>query len=175
MHVLDVSLRIDNEASGWEALIAKLKQSDVDLVVVEATGGYERGLVTALHRAQVNVRVNPRQAREFAKSMGVLATTDRVDAQCLRDFADVLARHQDRHKYLTLPADPERELLAALMSDAASSWTWALPSPADSRVLPLGGHRRLHAQAANQPQRHCSRPSTLERRRRSHCSKEHLT
>lgn len=82
----------------------------VDLVVVEATGGYERGLVTALHRAQVNV------ARECAKSMGVLAKTDRVDARCLRDFADVLARHKDRHKYITLPADPERELLAALMT-----------------------------------------------------------
>ena len=117
VHLLDVGWRVDNDASGWDVLIVKLKESGVDLVVVEATGGYERGLVTALHRAQVNVaRVNPRQAREFAKSMGVLAKTDRVDARCLRDFADVLARHKDRHKYITLPADPERELLAALMT-----------------------------------------------------------
>jgi transposase len=117
VHLFDFSLRVDNDASGWDALIAKLQQSGVDLVVVEATGGYERGLVTALHRAQIQVaRVNPRQAREFAKSMGVLAKTDRVDARCLRDFADVLARHKDRQKYITLPADPERELLAALMT-----------------------------------------------------------
>ena len=104
VHVLDVGWRVDNDASGWDALITKLKEGGVGLVVVEATGGYERGLVTALHRAQLDVaRVNPRQAREFAKSMGVLAKTDRVDARCLRDFADVLARHKDRHKYITLP------------------------------------------------------------------------
>src|SRR5678815_4812643 len=117
VHLLDIDQRVDNDASGWDALIAKLKESQADLVVVEATGGYERGLVTALHRAQLSVaRVNPRQARDFAKSMGVLAKTDRVDARCLRDFADVLARHKDRHKYITLPADPEREVLAALMT-----------------------------------------------------------
>ena len=95
VHVLDVGWRVDNDASGWDALITKLKEGGVGLVVVEATGGYERGLVTALHRAQLNA------AREFAKSMGVLAKTDRVDARCLRDFADVLARHKDRHKYIT--------------------------------------------------------------------------
>ena len=117
MHLHDAGWRVVNDASGWDALIAKLKESQADLVVVEATGGYERGLVTALHRAQLSVaRVNPRQARDFAKSMGVLAKTDRVDARCLRDFADVLARHEDRHKYITLPADPEREVLAALMT-----------------------------------------------------------
>jgi transposase len=117
VRLLDIDLRVANDASGWDALIAKLKECEADLVVVEATGGYERGLVTALHRAQIEVaRVNPRQAREFAKSMGVLAKTDRVDARCLRDFADVLARHKDRHKYITLPADPERELLTSLMT-----------------------------------------------------------
>ena len=73
VHLFDLGWRVDNDASGRDALIVKLKQSEVDLVVVEATGGYERGLVTALHRAQVNVaRVNPRQAREFAKSMAEL-------------------------------------------------------------------------------------------------------
>src|SRR5678816_4228353 len=76
VHLLELGMRVDNDASGWEPLIAKLKESDVDLVVVEASGGYERGLVTALHRARIDVaRVNPRQAREFARSMGVLAKT----------------------------------------------------------------------------------------------------
>jgi transposase len=37
-------------------------------------------------------RVNPRQARDFAKSMGVLAKTDQVDARTLRAFAEVLSR-----------------------------------------------------------------------------------
>jgi transposase len=109
--------RLVNDASGWDVLIAKFKSADIDLVVIEATGGYERGLVCALQGAGITVaRVNPRQARDFAKSMGVLAKTDRVDARTLRDFADVLARHQERHKYITPLIDARRRELAALMT-----------------------------------------------------------
>ena len=80
-----------NDATGWDRLIAKFKEANVDLVVVEASGGYERGLVYALQCAGILVaRINPRQVRDFAKSMGVLAKTDQVDARTLRDFADVL-------------------------------------------------------------------------------------
>ena len=89
----------------------------MDLVVVEATGGYERGLVCALQGAGIAAaRVNPRQARDFAKSMGVLAKTDRVDARLLRDFADVLSRHKDRAKYITPVIEAERLELAGLMT-----------------------------------------------------------
>ena len=110
-------LRLDNNAPGWDVLIAKLKGADVDLVVVEATGGYERGLVCALQGAGIVVaRVNPRQARDFAKSMGRLAKTDKVDARALRDFADVLAHHKDRHTYITPVVDAHREQLLALMT-----------------------------------------------------------
>ena len=99
---LDVCLstfaqRVANDPNGWDELSAKLAQANVDLVVLEATGGYERGLVCALQGVGITVaRVNARQARDFAKSMGVLAKTDQVDARTLRDFADVLARHKDR-------------------------------------------------------------------------------
>jgi transposase len=109
--------RVLNEASGWDELTTKFKQSDGDLVVIEATGGYERGLVWALQGAGITVaRVNPRQSRDFAKSMGVLAKTDRVDASVLRDFADVLARHKDRAKYITPLDEPQRVELAALVT-----------------------------------------------------------
>ncbi|MBE0547990.1 MAG: IS110 family transposase [Rubrivivax sp.] len=109
--------RAVNDAKGWDELIAKLRAADVDLVVVEATGGYERGLVCALQSAGITVaRVNPRQARDFAKSMGVLAKTDRVDARVLRDFADVIARHKDRAKYITAMVQAERLALAALVT-----------------------------------------------------------
>jgi transposase len=119
---LDVCLgtteqRVVNGANGWDELIAKLKDASVDLVVLEATGGYERGLVCALQGAGITVaRVNPRQARDFAKSMGVLAKTDQVDARTLRDFADVLARHKDRAKYITPVLDEHRQQLAELMT-----------------------------------------------------------
>lgn len=113
----DQELRLGNEASGWNELITKLKASNVDLVVVEATGGYERALVCALQEAGLCVvRLNPRQSRDFAKSMGTLAKTDRVDARVLRDFGDVLSRHKDRQKYITPPSDAKREELAVLMT-----------------------------------------------------------
>ncbi len=112
-----VDLRLANDANGWDALIAKFREAEVDLVILEATGGYERGLMCALQGAGVAVaRVNPRQARDFAKSMGVLAKTDQVDARTLRDFADVLARHKDRAKYITPMLDEQRQVLAELMT-----------------------------------------------------------
>jgi transposase len=121
-HHLDVCVggderRVANDAAGWDELTAMLQTARADLVVIEATGGYERGLVLALQGAGLAVaRVNPRQARDFAKSMGVLAKTDRVDARVLRAFAQVLARHQDRTKYITPLADERRQALAELMS-----------------------------------------------------------
>lgn len=109
--------RLPNDSQGWGALTALLQSAKVDLVVLEATGGYERGLVCALQSAGLCVaRVNPRQARDFAKAMGVLAKTDQVDARVLRDFAAVLARHADRHKYITPMVEPARQLLAELMT-----------------------------------------------------------
>ena len=119
---LDVCLgtlaqRVANDADGWGVLIAMFKHAQVDLVALEATGGYERGLVCALQDAGIAVaRLNPRQARDFAKSMGMLAKTDQVDARVLRDFADVLAHHKDRAKYITPMVDEQRQALAELMT-----------------------------------------------------------
>ena len=113
----DVQQRLPNDAQGWDGLTAKLQEAGVDLVVVEATGGYERGLVCALQSAGIAVaRVNPRQARDFAKAMGFLAKTDRIDARVLRDYADVLGRHKDRAKYITPVIEEERLELAAMMT-----------------------------------------------------------
>ena len=121
-HYLDVCCcgeerRLCNDAQGWDELTTRLKAMKVDLVVVEATGGYEHGLMCALQSAGVSVaRVNPRQARDFAKSMGVLAKTDQVDARTLRDFADVLARHASRQQYITPMLEAARQELAELMT-----------------------------------------------------------
>jgi transposase len=112
----ELARRMTNDAQGWDELTAMLRGAQVDLVVIEATGGYERGVVGALQTAAIAVaRVNPRQARDFAKSMGVLAKTDRVDARLLRDFADVLARHQARQQYITPLVEAARQELAELM------------------------------------------------------------
>jgi transposase len=61
------------------------------LIVVEATGGLEAPLVGQLATAGLSVAVvNPRQARDFAKAIGVLAKTDRVDAQILARFGQAV-------------------------------------------------------------------------------------
>ena len=76
----DQERRWVNDASGWDGLTAMLKAHDVDLVVVEASGGYERGVVCALQGAGIEVaRVNPRQARDcpspIASMRAVCATS----------------------------------------------------------------------------------------------------
>lgn len=59
-----------------------------ELIVVEATGGYERRVVTELgSRGLPVVVINPRQVRDFAKATGQLAKTDKIDAHVLADFA----------------------------------------------------------------------------------------
>jgi transposase len=76
-----------NNAAGHAAFLAKLKVLGVAHVICEATGGYERPLVLALHQAAVAVSViNPRQVRDFARARGRLAKTDAIDAAVLRDY-----------------------------------------------------------------------------------------
>lgn len=103
-----------NDDAGHEALIAALATHSVDLIVMEATGGLERHLACALQAAGFAIAVvNPRQARDFAKSMGHLAKTDRIDARSLAEFAQVLNRHADREKFIKqLPTDKHQELQA---------------------------------------------------------------
>jgi len=78
------SCRHDRIASTKRALSQFARTAQGALVVFEASGGYERPLGEALAGAGVAyARVNPRQAREFARSTGRLAKTDRVDAEIL--------------------------------------------------------------------------------------------
>jgi len=109
--------RFANDAAGMESLTVLLCQEGIDLVVLEATGGYEAAAAAALQVAGLAVAVvNPRQARDFAKSMGVLAKTDKVDAAVLRAFADVIARHEKRSQFLRAVPDEQRARLAALVT-----------------------------------------------------------
>ena len=83
--------RFANDAQGHWAVAALLQPLDVGLVVMQATGGYEAALACALQAAGLPVAVvNPRQARDFAKSMGRLAKTDAVDACMLAELGSVL-------------------------------------------------------------------------------------
>ncbi len=80
---------------------------------MEATGGYEQDLALALAGAGLRVSVvNPRQARDFARCVGKLAKTDRIDAQALRSFASMLDAQGNQPRAL---ADDERRELTALV------------------------------------------------------------
>jgi transposase len=106
-----------NDDSGFDALLLRLKAYEVRLVVMEATGGYEARLACVLHSAGYAVAVvNPRQARDFAKSMGYLAKTDRIDALALAEFARVIDSHPQRERFVESVPDPERQHLAALVT-----------------------------------------------------------
>lgn len=77
-----------NDDSGIEKILSLLDGQPVGLVVLEASGGYERQVLASLLGAGIPaVAVNPRQARDFAKALGRLEKTDSVDARMLSHFA----------------------------------------------------------------------------------------
>lgn len=87
VHENDFHYRCPNQASAFGALLAELIVLRAARIVVEATGGLEKPVVAALHAAGLPVVViNPRQVRAFAKAIGQLAKTDRLDAGVLAHF-----------------------------------------------------------------------------------------
>jgi transposase len=78
---------LSNDPAGCRQLIDQLPAAGSCLIVVEATGGYQRPVVAALVTAGHNVAVvNPRQVRDFARGLGILAKTDRLDARVIALF-----------------------------------------------------------------------------------------
>src|ERR1051325_9391479 len=101
---------VSNDEAGIQELLQRLRPHVPVLVVIEATGGYERGVVAALAAAGIPLVVaNPRQVRDFARSTGQLAKTDRIDAQVLALFAERV-----RPEPRPLPDEATRTLTALL-------------------------------------------------------------
>lgn len=99
-----------NTPEGWRAITQHLVNAPVHLIVLEATGGYERNLVATLGGAAMPVVViNPRQVRDFAKATGRLAKTDALDAHVLAEFG---AKVQPELR--PLPTTEQDELRALL-------------------------------------------------------------
>jgi len=82
-------MQFRNEPKDIGKLIKKLQTFSSASVIMEATGGYEKPVAQGLQQAGMNVSVvNPRQIRDFAKSLGKLAKTDRIDAQVIALFSE---------------------------------------------------------------------------------------
>jgi transposase len=87
--------RVANTLSSVRRLVGAIRKLNVDLIVVESAGGYERSLTVALSEANLAVvLVNPWRVRRFGEGLGILAKTDPLDARVLALFGE--------------PAQPER-------------------------------------------------------------------
>jgi transposase len=106
-----------NETSGFHSLLEALQDRRIGLIVLEATGGLERALARYLlqHGLPVAV-VNPRAAREFARSMGHLAKTDAIDAVALAHLAQTLAGKANQAGVPFTPPRAEVEALQAMVA-----------------------------------------------------------
>lgn len=101
----------ENTSAGIQRLVEKLQGLQVSLIVMEATGGLEMAAAGALGVAQLPVAVvNPKRIRDFAKSMGYLAKTDRLDAAILAQFSDRI-----RPEVRPLPSEQAQKLQAILV------------------------------------------------------------
>ncbi len=101
---------VANDEEGIEALLERLRRMRPSLVVLKASGGYERPVVATLAAAGTPVAVvNPRQARDFAKATGKLAKTDELDAQALAHFAEAV-----RPEVRPIPDEQAREFAAII-------------------------------------------------------------
>ena len=103
--------QVGNHNEGIARLVQQMQALQPELIVVEATGGYQRAGVEALFWAGLAVAVvNPARVRQFARACGLLAKTDKLDAQVLAVFGQ---RVQPR-RYVG-KSEAEKQLSALLV------------------------------------------------------------
>ncbi len=120
---------VTNDEAGVVQLLAEFGPAQPTLIVMEATGGYEMLAALSLSAAGIPVAVvNPRQARDFAKAMGRLAKTDKVDAA-------ILALCAERMR----PARPRPGRGAAPVARCRAGYAEGPGEPADPGGADAGG------------------------------------
>jgi transposase len=106
-----------NSTEGHEKLLKKLPKPKTCLIVLEATGGFEKAVVVELVSAgHVVSVVNPRQVRDFAKALGILAKTDKIDARVIAKFGALVrpravARTHEKQSELDQLVTRRRQLI----------------------------------------------------------------
>jgi transposase len=101
---------VGNDATAHAALIKRLSDRCIGAIGLEASGGYERGVLKALWQAGLPVRrINPYRLRQFAGAVGVNAKNDRLDARLIAHFLAALPTRP-------VELDPSRELLIELVT-----------------------------------------------------------
>lgn len=112
-----------NDSNGLEELTQRLAEIKPVLIVLEATGGYQLRLTASLLKAQLPVVVvNPRQVRDFAKAVGKLAKTDKIDADVLARYAEAIRPPirplpDEQHQELSSVLNRQRQLIDMLVME----------------------------------------------------------
>ncbi|WP_414756749.1 IS110 family transposase [Anabaena sp. CCY 9910] len=100
------AIKVANTESEISTLVEQLKSYNLNLIVLEATGGLETELIIQLQAALLPVAlINPRQGRDFAKATGRLAKTDAIDAQILAHFGEAM-----KPQVLAIESEEARQL-----------------------------------------------------------------
>jgi transposase len=100
-----------NDPAGWANLVEQLRSVSIVAIGIEASGGYERGVMRALLSAGMSVRqVNPFKLRQFAKASGVLAKNDPIDARMIASFVAIMPTRPAQSR------DPTIERLVELLA-----------------------------------------------------------
>jgi transposase len=116
-------LHFSNDVEGRGKLVRWLQEQGAMKVVMEATGGYERPVAQALWEAgRVVSVVNPMRVREFAKSQGILAKTDKIDACVIAHFAQVTrlegsTPQTEAEAYLSACVERRRQLVLIVTTE----------------------------------------------------------
>ncbi len=172
------SWSVANDAAGIAKLCRRLKQYAPRLIVLEASGGYERAAVAALQKSGLAVAVaNPRQVRDYAKASGILAKTDSIDAlviarfgkvfkprpALIRDDADVeLTELMRRRRQLIEIQTAERNRVGGAVSERAKDRIERHLLWLNNELIELNSeideHIRQHTETSEQGELLCSVP-----------------
>lgn len=155
--------QVVNRPAGWKSLAKRLAGRDIR-VVLEASGGYEQGVLDYLSEAGFKVfRVNARQARDFAKGLGQLAKTDRLDAGMLAQMALLVktltvyqparalqrevAQYATRRRQVVETIQRERQRMGTLTDASLRQWAKRSVASLQRQLKQIDGALRSRLQA----------------------------
>jgi transposase len=135
-------LLVRNDAAGWAGLVKQLRGLSIAAVGLEASGGFERGVMRALLAANMAVhRINPFKLRQFAKASGILAKSDRLDARVIASFIAIMPTRRAQRHSLAIERLTEMLTVRRQLSDEKIAAQNAAAMLEDAMLLRLSRRR----------------------------------
>ena len=135
-------LLVRNDAACWAELVKQLRGLSIAAVGLEASGGFERGVMRALLAANMAVhRINPFKLRQFAKASGILAKTDRLDARVIASFIAIIPTRRAQRHSLAIERLTEMLTVRRQLSDEKIAAQNAAAMLEDAMLLRLSRRR----------------------------------